>query len=99
DELGNLSGEGDFPAVPGGRYRLRLTPRWMDDQQSPHFVSARLYRGAFSPGLLLVALFALLFPPGWLLYRSSDFERRRWEESDHPTFLQRAAAAASSASA
>jgi hypothetical protein len=95
DEKGNLIGAGVFSALEGGTYRLRLEPKWLDEKAaSSHYISAHLYRGAFLPGLFLAALGALLFPPLWLVYKASSFERKRWEESDHPTFIQRAVNAA-----
>jgi hypothetical protein len=70
-----------IPAVPAGRYYLRIEP---EGPTTPVSYSLQVRRDAPNWGLFLAALTALAIIPilAWLL--DKHFEYRRWAESDHP---------------
>jgi hypothetical protein len=73
--------EATLPSVPAGRYYLRIEP------EGPGGVipyTVKVYRDVPRWSLFWLALFALLLPPGLLLWRRWRFEVQRWSESDHP---------------
>ena len=68
-----------LPAVPAGRYYLRVEP-----EGSPAHYSIRVVRDVPRWSFFWLAFLALLVVPGWLFWRQRYFEIQRWAESDHP---------------
>jgi hypothetical protein len=80
---GNREDSVFVPAVPSGRYYLRVEP-----ESSPSFgpiqYSVAVIRDVPVMSLYLVAFIALLFPALLISWRAFNFEQMRWAESDHP---------------
>ena len=71
------------PAVPAGRYYLRIEPE-SDAKFRPIQYSVKVTRDVPVMSLYLIAFVALLFPALLISWRAFNFERMRWAESDHP---------------
>ena len=88
DEDGNWS-EGnkresvDVPAVPPGRYFLRIAPEGGEASVSSVTYSVRVTRDVPSLLFYLFAALALVVPGLLALIPSASFESRRWNESDY----------------
>jgi hypothetical protein len=72
-----------IPAVPPGRYLLRLEPQWEAGTAPPEYtltVNSRVPRFPYA----LLAMIAVLAWPLLVTWRWFRFEVARWSESDHP---------------
>ena len=72
-----------IPAVPPGRYLLRLEPQWEAGMAPPEYqltVRNRVPRFPYA----LLAMVAVLAWPLLMTWRWFRFEVARWSESDHP---------------
>jgi hypothetical protein len=72
-----------IPAVPPGRYTLRLAPQWESGRQLASYTLTVRNRVPRFYHLFLAAL-ALMAWPVFRLWRWFRFETQRWSESDHP---------------
>jgi hypothetical protein len=80
---GSPKGSRLLPAVPAGRYMLRLEPQWEAGKPVPSFtVNMRTHVPPIE--WVLLALLALVPWPLVLAWRYFRFEMERWSESDHP---------------
>jgi len=70
-----------LPAVPSGRYYLRVEPEGDKNTGAINY-SVKLTRGVPTPIWFVIACGLLLVPAIMLSWRSISFEHRRWEESD-----------------
>jgi uncharacterized Zn finger protein (UPF0148 family) len=87
-EDGEAWSEGDteqtdyLPALPEGRYTMRLEAQWENwNQAAPPQVSVRVEQGVPRVTNLLVLLVALSVLPLVAAWRHFSFERRRWADS------------------
>ncbi len=71
------------PSVPAGHYYLRIEPE-VDPKHPPIAYSVEVKRDVPVLGFFGIALLALLLPAIAITWRSINFERMRWAESDHP---------------
>jgi hypothetical protein len=73
-----------FPAVPAGRYYMRVEPE-MENDARHHAVNYDLIVTSGAVGLwwLLFAFFLLPIPAIWATIRHMSFENARWAESDY----------------
>ncbi|MGO9066054.1 MAG: DUF4178 domain-containing protein [Myxococcaceae bacterium] len=82
---GSRTGSAVIGSVQAGRYLLRVEPQIERGQgRVPDTAHLRVLRGVFLWTPLVFALVLLLAWPLVLLFRVTGFERRRWQESDHP---------------
>jgi hypothetical protein len=76
-----------IPAVPAGRYYLRVEPETeaVAGQSLPQSVgySIAVRRDVPMNSFFLIAAGLLLLPPVWVSIRSAGFEAARWRESDY----------------
>jgi hypothetical protein len=81
---GNRAEVASFPAVPPGRYYLRVEPEMSDDGRS-HSVNYTMTvtYGSVGVGWMLSALILLPLPAMYTTIRSVSFENSRWAESDY----------------
>lgn len=80
---GGTSSTRYIPAVPAGRYTLRLAPQWETGRApSSYDVTVRNRVPRFYH--LFLAVLALMAWPALRLWRYFRFETERWSESDHP---------------
>jgi uncharacterized protein (DUF983 family) len=79
---GGQSDTAVVPAVPSGRYYLRVEPE-MDASASGVGYSIAVRRDVPSVSYILIAAMLLLVPPVFLTFRSMGFEQTRWRESDY----------------
>jgi hypothetical protein len=70
-----------LPAIPAGRYYLRIEPENAGDAVR---YSIHVVRDVPRWSFFVIAVIALLVVPGWLFWRQRHFEIKRWAESDHP---------------
>jgi hypothetical protein len=80
---GSRSAARYIPAVPAGRYLLRLAPQWESGKAPPNYsltVRSRVPRFYH----FVLAVLALLAWPAGRMWRYFRFETERWSESDHP---------------
>jgi hypothetical protein len=87
-EDGESWSEGDpeqaayLPALPEGRYTLRLEAQWENwNQPTPPQFSVRVEQGVPRLANLLLLLVALSLIPLLFAFRHFSFERRRWADS------------------
>jgi hypothetical protein len=81
---GGVSDEAVLPAVPAGRYYLRIEP----DSSAPMVnYQVRVYRDITQWLFFFLALGALCILPIFFIWRLARFEGTRWSESDHPGTL------------
>ncbi len=87
-EDGESWSEGDpeqaayLPALPEGRYTLRLEAQWENwNQPTPPQISVRVEQGVPRLFNLLLLLIALSVIPLLFAWRHFSFERRRWADS------------------
>jgi uncharacterized Zn finger protein (UPF0148 family) len=87
-EDGESWSEGDqeqatyLPALPEGRYTLRLEAQWENwNQPTPPQISVRVEQGVPRVANLLLLLIALSIVPVLFAIRHFSFERRRWADS------------------
>lgn len=87
-EDGESWSEGDrdqatyLPALPEGRYTLRLEAQWENwNQPAPPQISVRVEQGVPRVANLLLLLIALSVIPLLFALRHFGFERRRWADS------------------
>ena len=87
-EDGESWSEGDpdqadyLPALPGGRYTMRLEAQWENwNQASPPQFTVRVEQGVPRVANLLLLLIALSVIPVLFAIRHFGFERRRWADS------------------
>lgn len=76
---GSRTDEARVPAVPPGRYVLRIEP----EGPAPVNYTVRVYRDVPSLGFFLVALLVLALPPVFASLGAGAFETTRWQESDY----------------
>lgn len=72
-----------IPSVPSGHYYLRIEPE-VDPKHPPIAYSVKVMRDVPVFGFFGIAFLALLLPAIAITWRSINFERMRWAESDHP---------------
>ncbi len=87
-EDGESWSEGDpeqatyLPALPEGRYTMRLEAQWENwNQQTPPQISVRVEQGVPRFANLLLLLIGLSVIPVLFAFRHFGFERRRWADS------------------
>jgi hypothetical protein len=74
-----------LPAVPPGRYYLRVAPeRDPGDAGGPFTYTLTVKRDVPRAWPFLLALVLLAMPPVVAFFREKGFEYARWRESDHP---------------
>ena len=78
---GSLFDEAVLPAIPPGKYYLRIEPESSSPQVN---YKIQVYRDVPQWFFFLLALGALSFLPLVMKWRSSRFEAARWSESDSP---------------
>jgi hypothetical protein len=78
---GSPDDEATLPAIPAGRYYLRVEP---ENGGDPISYSIGVYRDVPRWKFFVLAALALLTVPGYLFWRQRYFEIQRWAESDHP---------------
>jgi Zn-finger nucleic acid-binding protein len=71
-----------IPAVPAGRYYLRVEPEDGSAQTFTYQITVRRDVSQIAP--LVIALLLLIAPMAWVGMRRYFFEVSRWQESDHP---------------
>jgi hypothetical protein len=71
-----------LPAVPPGRYYLRVEPEM--ESSTPVRFDIKLRHDVPTFAWFWIAIPLLLLPPIFRTIRSAQFERARWSESDHP---------------
>src|SRR5579884_1797097 len=77
-----------IPAVPPGRYYLRIEPELNDKQTSDLRYEVAVRRGVASYGIFGLAAVLLLIPPIIGTIKRGSFEAARWRESDYaPSIL------------
>jgi hypothetical protein len=82
---GSRSGVAYVPAVPTGRYVMRLSPQWQAGlQPSGYQVDVRSRVPRF--GQFFWASFLLFLWPVLASWRAFRFSTARWADSDHPRF-------------
>jgi hypothetical protein len=86
---GNRSGSVSIPAVPAGRYYLRVEPE-MEKDGRRHAMSYELALKHGSPSYFwfILGFLGLLIPPVVTSIRAFSFENRRWAESDYGALVQ-----------
>lgn len=72
-----------IPSVPAGHYYLRIEPE-VDARHPPISYAVQVKRDVPVLGFFGIAFLALLLPAIAITWRSMNFERMRWAESDHP---------------
>jgi hypothetical protein len=72
-----------IPSVPAGHYYLRIEPE-VDPRHPPLAYSVQVKRDVPVLGFFGIAFLALFLPAIAITWRSINFERMRWAESDHP---------------
>jgi hypothetical protein len=72
-----------IPSVPAGHFYLRIEPE-VDPRHGPLVYSVEVKRDVPVLGFFGIAFLALLLPAIAITWRSINFERMRWAESDHP---------------
>ncbi|NWF54327.1 MAG: DUF4178 domain-containing protein [Syntrophaceae bacterium] len=81
---GGFSDEATLPAIPAGKYYLRIEP----DFPAPRInYQVEVYRDVPKWSFFFMALGALCLLPILLIWRVARFEGKRWAESDHPGTL------------
>ena len=85
---GDRSNSYTVPAVPAGRYYLRVEPEMANDGAA-HAVnySVRVKAGVLEGKWLLLVFFLLPIPAIWRTWRAMQFESKRWSESDYGTMF------------
>jgi hypothetical protein len=78
---GKTDDEATLPAIPAGRYYLRIEPENGGDSVS---YSIGVYRDVPRWTFFVLAVLALVSVPGYVFWRQRYFEIQRWAESDHP---------------
>ncbi len=78
---GSNSDEAILPAIPAGRYYLRIEP---DAETRDMNYSIRVYRDVPRWSYFFIAIGALVVFPIFHWWRSRSYEVQRWAESDHP---------------
>jgi hypothetical protein len=76
-----------IPAVPAGRYYLRVEPEMESKPGSILFGKAMSYditvkRDVSTQWIFVIAFFLLFVPPIFVTIRAYKFESLRWAESD-----------------
>jgi hypothetical protein len=72
-----------IPSVPAGHYYLRIEPE-VDPRHGLLVYAVQVKRDVPVLGFFGIAFLALLLPAIAITWRSINFERMRWAESDHP---------------
>lgn len=80
---GSTTDRAFLPAVPPGRYYLRVQVQ--NDTHRPFVYDIRLRRDVPRAGFYLLGLLLLAIPPAFAGFRYWSFERARWQESDYPS--------------
>ena len=86
---GNKQNEVMAPAIPPGRYYLRIEPE-SDAKFGSIRYTVTVTRDVPVGELYLAALAALLLPALLIWWRIHSFEQLRWAESDHPMLALKA---------
>jgi len=73
-----------LPTVPAGRYFLRIEPEG-ERTGKPVRYTVTVVRDVATSVWFAGALILVVLPPLMTSFRSSAFEHRRWQESDHAT--------------
>lgn len=81
---GSRRDDARIPAVPPGRYYLRVRPEGEGGRRTPIRYRIRVQRDVPSVLLPALALLLLLVPPAVTTVRHLSFEHHRWMESDYP---------------
>ena len=82
---GERHGSAVVGSVRAGRYLLRVEPQVERGQgQVPPTAHVRVVQGVFLPLPLVMALVLVAAWPLLLVLRFVAFEKRRWQDSDHP---------------
>jgi hypothetical protein len=71
-----------IPAIPAGRYYLRVEPEMAPGVNRLDY-SITVRRDVPVPGWFWLIALLLLIPPAFTTFRRFSFERRRWQESDY----------------
>lgn len=80
---GSAKDSATIPAVPPGRYYLRIEPEVDPKQKSDMRYDVEIHRGVPSYTLFLIAAVLLAIPPIIGTIRRGSFEAARWRESDY----------------
>jgi hypothetical protein len=80
---GSRDDEVIIPAVPAGRYYLRVEPE-SEAQFGSIQYTVTVVRDVPVMSLYLAAFLALLIPAIFISWRAFNFEQMRWASSDHP---------------
>ncbi len=82
---GSRRGSAVVGRVPDGRYLLRVEPQLERGRGSvPSAAHVRVVRGVFLGPPFILAIVLVVLSPLWRSVRAVLFEKRRWQESDHP---------------
>lgn len=84
---GSRRDEVTIPAIPSGRYYLRVEPETAAGAPLVNY-TLRLRRDVPAKLFFLVAALLLVLPPGFSSLRAYNFEQRRWAESDYAPVAQ-----------
>jgi hypothetical protein len=79
---GNVNSSVIVPAVPSGRYYLRVEPEMAAGAPFMRY-DLELRRNVPNYGFFGLAALLLLIPPGFTTFRRGSFEAARWRESDY----------------
>lgn len=80
---GNRYGSTTVPAVPAGRYYLRVEPDMDDSGTHRMQYTISVKQGVMGWLWLIVAFFLLPLPAIWRSWQYGRFEQQRWAESDY----------------
>ncbi len=80
---GSQEDEAILPAVPSGRYYLRVEPDMTGAIAVPVAYTLHVRRDVPRAGFFFLAGLMLLLPPLVVSWRSLSFEHLRWQESDY----------------
>jgi hypothetical protein len=78
---GSHSDEAVLPAIPPGRYYLRIEP---DSESAVAYYHISVFRDVPRWSFMFLTMGLLAILPLWQWFRGRHFEMVRWAESDHP---------------
>lgn len=81
---GSAGDAATVPAIPAGRYYLRVEPEMAPEARFLSY-ELRVRRDVAHTGLLWLVAGLLLIPPIFITARAASFEFQRWQESDYAT--------------
>jgi hypothetical protein len=79
---GNRGDTATIPAVPSGRYYLRVEPEMAPNSSSVRY-EVTVRRDVPRSAYFWLVAFLLMIPPIWATFRRFSFEGQRWQESDY----------------